>query len=323
MTHSLTSAKPSQLPAVRPPASWVAEQLGRFSVSSALCLFNGWGAEARALRGLGWSIATADVMQSSVWWNRAFVAEDVAPLSESRLNDWLKLRKESEIVKRFLSWANLHFTPEESIWLGIWYQHLFGTELPAAERALGVVAVYWAIRYWLTWNRQELGFKPMPPSGVFRYYVGQANRMLGSRLGRSHGVDRLPPEAALTRYPSDLLYCYVPGLGGIRNLGQTEQLWEQWTQGGTAAVSSPFKDGALGGAFLRPEEHLEAVAKLIEGAEAFPFVALAYQGEIGASLEALVAQRRTVLAHEELPVPYPTAAGSSIIVQGIVVAGHP
>lgn len=309
-------------PPSRPPSAWVAQQLSVLPVDKALCMFNGWGADARALRQLGWSIATSDLLQSSFWWNQAFIAEDSAPLCDRRLNDWLKLRKEPEIVKRFLSWANLHFTPEESIWLGIWYQHLLGSELPPSERAIGVVAVYWTLRYWLTWNRQELGFKPMPPSALFRHYVGQANRMIRGSRGRSHGVDRLAPEAALIKHPSDLLYCYVPPCEGIGILGQTQPFWEQWTQGITTAVSSPFKGGALGGVFSQPEEHLAAVASLLEASEAFPYVALSYQGNLGPALEAMVAQRRPIMAREELPVPYPTAEGSSIIVQGILVAGR-
>lgn len=321
-TSKLQAPRAPFIPPPRPPSGWVAQQLSTLPVESALCLFNGWGADARALRQLGWSIATADLLASSVWWNRAFISEESAPLGDRRLNEWLKLRKEPEIVKRFLSWANVHFTPEESIWLGIWYQHLLGSDVPQAERAIGIVAVYWAIRYWLTWNRQELGFKPMPPSGVFRHYVGQANRLLRERLGSSHGVEQLAPQAALSKYPSDLLYCYVPPHEGIGTLEQTQQLWEQWTQGITTAVATPFHDGTLGGGSVQPTDQLAAIARLLDAADEVPYLALSYQGDLGPALEAVLAQRRPVLAREELPVPYPAAEGSSIIVQGLLVAGR-
>ena len=320
MTSSLTRSA-QFLPPQRPPAAWVAEKLAVLPVSSALCLFTGWGAEARALRQLGWSIATADLLPSSVWWNEAFIGEETLPLSDRQVNEWLKLCKEPEIVKRFMSWANRYVTAEEAIWLGIWHHHLVEGDWTRPARALGIVTVYWVLRYWLQLNRQDLGFKPMPPSMAFRHYVAQANQLLNMRLGASHGVGRLAPDLALSKYPADLLYCYVPALEGIETPGSVEQLLEQWTQGSTIATPSPFPVGTLGGVFAHPDDHLNAVARLLAAADALPYVALTYHGSIGPALEALLEQRRPLIAHEEWRAPYPSTEGSSIIVQGILIAG--
>lgn len=311
-------------PPSRPPAAWAVDRLQALGATSALCLFSGWGGEARALKRLGWSVATADLLESSVWWSRAFVAGGAQPLGDRRLAEWLKLRKEPEVVKRFLPWANRYFTPEETIWLGIWHQHLFGQRLADEERAIGVVAVYWAIRYWLSWNRQELGFKPLPPSAVFRHYVEQANRLREQCRGlpdRRHAAERIPPEPALSKYPGDLLYCYVPPLEGIGSLGLAQLLSERWTQGGPALSAPLLPSDTLGGAFSDPAAHLAAVEGLIGSADGFSSVALAYRGSLGAALEAAVARRRPVLSRRELAVPYPSGDRARVVTEGLIVAG--
>lgn len=311
-------------PPSRPPAAWVVDQLRGLGASSAVCLFSGWGAEARALKGAGWSVTTLDPLASSLWWSRAFVAGGSHPLSERRLAEWLKLRKEPEVVKRFLPWANRYFTPEETIWLGIWHQHLIASPLPDAERAIGVVAVYWAIRYWLAWNRQELGFKPMPPSAVFRHYVEQANRLREQCRGRAEGhyaAERLPPSPALSQYPGELLYCYVPPLEGIGSLGLAQLLCERWTQGDPALSAPLLPPETLGGAFSDPAAHLAVVEGLIGSIDGFSAVALAYRGGLGPALEAALARRRPVLSRRELAVPYPSGEGARVVTEGLIVAG--
>lgn len=326
MTAPLPDVTGPILPPSRPPATWVAEHLSVLGAESVLCLFSGWGAEARALKRLGMTVTTADELGSSVWWNRAFIAEGVAPLSERRITEWSKLRKEPDVVKRFMPWANRYFTPEETIWLGIWYQHIHASEATVAERAIGTVAVYWTIRYWLSWNRTELGFKPLPPSAVFRRYIDQAHRIL-ARMGglpaRPHRAEKMAPEAALAKFPSELLACYVPPLEGIEAQGLAQRLCEQWTSGDPAAKPAAFPKGQLGEAFSNYEAHLQAVSKLLSGAAGYRLIALSYQGDVGDALAALVAERRPVLSRQELPVPYPGADGSSIIIQGLLVAGSP
>lgn len=309
----------------RPPATWVAEHLSVLGADSALCLFSGWGAEARALKKQGLTVTTADALDSSAWWNRAFVAEGVVPLSERRINEWSKLRKEPDVVKRFMPWANRYFTPEETIWLGIWYQHIHRSEASVAERAIGTVAVYWTIRYWLSWNQVELGFKPLPPSAVFRRYVDQAHRMLARMQGskaRPHRAEKMAPEAALAKFPAELLFCYVPPVEGIEALGLAQALSERWT-GGDPAARAGYAQGMLGGAFADAEAHLQAVSRLLSGASEYRLIALSYQGDMGEALAARVAESRPVLSRQELQVPYPGADGSSIIIQGLLVAGSP
>lgn len=305
----------------RPPAMWVAEQLSALESSSALCLFTGVGAEPRALKKLGWSVTTLDVLESSLWWNRAFVQEAV-PLGERKLGEWLKLRKESEVVKRFLPWAGRYFTPEETIWLGIWHQHILSGGGSVAEQAIGVVAVYWAIRYWLSWNRTEMGYKPLTPSAVFRHYVEQANRMIlapGLQAGRA---EKLPSDLVLTHFDADLLWCYVTPLEGIGTLGLAQRLCEQWTLGDPDARVNESA-GALGAGTCGASTSEEAILRLLLASEGVPNVAFAYHGPAGSSLEALVKDYRSLVSRQELSVPYPGGDGSSIIIQGLLIAGSP
>lgn len=326
MTAPLPAISGPILPPVRPPATWVAEHLSVLGAESVLCLYTGWGAEARALKRLGLTVTTADLLDSSVWWNRALVAAGVAPLGARRLAEWSKLRKEPDVVKRFMPWANRYFTPEETIWLGIWYHHIHRSQASVAERAIGTVAVYWTLRYWLSWNRAELGFKPLPPSAVFRRYVEQAHRMLARMqplATRAHRAEKMAPEAALAKLPAELLCCYVPPSEGIEALGLAQQLCEQWTGGDPAAEPTALPKGTLGSPFDRPEAHLQAVSRLLSAAADYRLIALTYQGELGEALAALVAEQRPVLSRQELQVPYPGADGSSIIIQGLLVAGAP
>lgn len=323
MTTPLPAVTGPILPPGRPPATWVAEHLSVLGAEEVLCLNTGWGSEARALKRQGLRVTTADALESSAWWNRAFVADGVAPLSERRLAEWSKLRKEPDVVKRFMPWANRYFTPEETIWLGIWYQHIHGSEATMAERALGTVAVYWTIRYWLSWNQVELGFKPLPPSAVFRRYVDTAHRMLARMEPGGHRAEKMAPEAALAAFPGGLLFCYIPPFEGIEALGLAQQLCEGWTVGDPAAKLPGNPGPQRAEAARPPEDQLQAVSRLLSGAAGHRLVALSYQGGMGGALAALVAEERPILLRQELQVPYPGADGSSIIIQGLLVAGSP
>ena len=105
----------------RPPARWVTERLATLGATSVLSLFNGNGTEAREFRRLGMQVTTVNPLISSAWFCRAFV-EGAEPARERTVSDWVRLRKDPDVVKRFFPWANRVFTPEETIWLGIWHE---------------------------------------------------------------------------------------------------------------------------------------------------------------------------------------------------------
>jgi hypothetical protein len=305
-------------PMVRPPARWVTERLAQFGASSVLSLFNGPGNEAREFRRMGMQVTTVDPLVSSAWWCRAYV-EGAEPARERVVSDWVRLRKDPDVIKRFFPWANRFFTPEETIWLGIWYQAIVKGAASPGEKAIGVTAVFWVMRYWLEWNRRELGFKPMPPVAAFRKYVEEANAWALSLRGRPGSGMALQgaPLQALAKHSCDLLYCYVPPVEGIGSLGLAPQLWEQWVSGDPQAEFPPVEHGELG-APLSVQEHREALRMLVEASGRFASLALAYEGSIADAVWAAVAPHRSVLARETLSVPMP---GAEPVQVGLLIAG--
>jgi len=305
-------------PMVRPPARWVTEQIAPLSARTVLSLFNGPGTEAREFRRLGMQVTTVDPLASSAWWCRAYV-EGAEPARERIVSDWVRLRKEPDVVKRFFPWANRIFTPEETIWLGIWHEAIVKGSAPPGEKAIGVTAVFWVMRYWLEWNRRELGFKPMPPVAVFRKYVEEANAWaLGLRGKPGSGMAlQGAPFQALAKHDCDLLYCYVPPAEGIGSLGLAPRLWEQWVSGDPHGKFPPVHPGELG-APLSAEAHLEALRTFVGAAGRFGSLALAYEGAIADRVWEAVAPHRPVLARETLTVPMP---GAEPVEVGMLIAG--
>jgi len=313
-----TSESVALTPMVRPPARWVTEHVTPLSARTVLSVFNGPGNEAREFRRMGMEVTTVDPLASSAWWCRAYV-EGADPARERTVSDWVRLRKEPDVVKRFFPWANRIFTPEETIWLGIWHEAIVKGSASPGEKAIGVTAVFWVMRYWLEWNRRELGFKPMPPVAVFRKYVEEANAMaLGLRGKPGSGMAlQGAPFQALAKHSCDLLYCYVPPAEGIGSLGLAPRLWEQWVSGDPHSKFPPVESGGLG-APLSAEAHLEALRAFVGAADRFGSMVLAYEGAIADRVWEAVAPFRPVLARESLTVPMPGAAPVEV---GLLIAG--
>ncbi len=305
-------------PMVRPPARWVTERVAPLGAKTVLSLFNGPGAEAREFRRRGMQVTTVDPLVSSAWWCRAFV-EGAEPARERTVSDWVRLRKDPDVVKRFFPWANKIFTPEETIWLGIWHEAIVKGSATAGEKAIGVVAVFWVMRYWLEWNCRELGFKPMPPVAALRKYVEEANlRAQGMKgwAGSGLALQGLPSEA-LVKHSFDLLYCYLPPVEGIGSLGLAPRLWEQWVVGDPQAPYPPLDAGDLGGA-LSPAAHVEAIQSLVRASGQFDSLALAYEGAMADQVWEAVSRHRPVLSRETLSVPNP---GAQPVQVGLLIAG--
>lgn len=305
-------------PMVRPPARWVTERIAPLGASSVLSLFNGPGNEAREFRRMGMQVTTVDPLVSSAWWCRAYV-EGAEPARERTVSDWVRLRKDPDVVKRFFPWAKRVFTPEETIWLGIWHEAIVRGAASPGEKAIGVTAVFWVMRYWLEWNQRELGFKPMPPVAVFRKYVEEANAMALSLRGKGGSGMALQgaPFEALAKHSCDLLYCYVPPVEGIGSLGLAPRLWEQWVSGDPQAKFPPVEPGALG-APLTSQEHREALRAFVEASRQCRSLALAYEGATADAVWEAVSPHRPVLAREMLEVPKP---GSEPVRVGLLIAG--
>lgn len=302
----------------RPPARWVTEHLVPLGVESVLSVFNGTGTEAREFRRMGLKVTTLDPLISSSTWCRAAV-EGLEPVRERLVSEWVRVRKEPEVVKRFFPWANRVFTPEEAIWLGIWHQAILRGSASLAEKAIGVTAVFWVMRYWLEWNRRELGFKPMPPVAAFRRYIEEANAWAqGARAGQPVGTAlHGAPGAALAKHSCDLLYCYVPPVEGIGSLGLAPRLWEQWVTGDPLAPFPPIPPGGLGAPLSR-EAHRDALEGLVASSGHIPSLAMTYDGSSAEAVLQAVSFHRPVLARETLSVPRP---GGEPIQVGLLIAG--
>lgn len=312
---TLVTMRPPAPEATRPPAAWVAELLAPWGPGPILVLDDSDGALARGLMRSGWDVAVATRTEASRWWHQAWLDAAATPGLEL-VARWGRVRPEPELHRRFGAWTHVHFTAEETTWLGIWHQHLL-VEERGPERAAGVAAVFATMRYWLGYDRRELGDKPQVPLAVFRHYAGLFPRARRELAGTFRGAANMAPERALSEFPSELVYCYVPPPGGIGMLSSASNLWEQWTRG-LPRPQGPLTQPGTGD----PEEAADPGLTTVLEAAQVRLLALGYGGDRGERLAHLVTGvGRTILAHEELQVPYPGPMGTEWVTVGLLIAG--
>lgn len=308
------------LPEGRELAGWLASILSDLKLRSACVLFAGTGRVPQRLKSQGIAVRTLDTLQCHHFWNGALLPDGPAEITDEMVADWMRLRKETEVAGRFFPWANEAFTPEEAVWLGIWRANILDGGLPFRTQALGAVVVMRTMTYWLAWNKTELGHKPLPPAAVFRHYVDEANKRIW-QSGRRHEALFSPPGSIPKVADCDLLYCYVPPRKGMKAMDRRLPYWERWVVGDPAAPL-PIEAADRGGGVLDYEEdRIAALARLLRAMVEVPIWALAHGGD-GDDLFEAVSALRPVTARHAIAVPYPTAAGSSIMTEGLIVAGN-
>ncbi|MBM3275446.1 MAG: hypothetical protein FJZ00_09845, partial [Candidatus Sericytochromatia bacterium] len=208
-------------------AGWISSVLSTFPAQRASVLDGAGAKVARKLKARNIAIRAIDTFQCHHFWSGALVPDGPVDLTEKHIAEWMRLRKEPEISGRFFPWANRAFSPEEAVWLGIWRANIFESGLPFRLQAIGSVVVMRTMAYWLAWNRQEIGHKPLPPAAVFRHYVEQTMREI-SLSGNDHEAVFVPPGQDPDPRGLDLVYGYVHPGEGMRASDPRVKYWERW-----------------------------------------------------------------------------------------------
>ncbi len=304
-------------PAAAELGGWIATILADFPGPRAAVVLGRTGRVARRLAGQERRVIALEVARSHAWFERATLGEGLSAIGEHVVLDWVRTRREPEVVGRFAAWARTAFTAEEAAWLGIWRANILESGLPEAEAAIGVVAVMRTMAYWLAWNEISLGHKPLPPSTVFRHYLGELKRTKGRHPAgeiRQIGLSSWP------RLPAcDLLYCYVPPREGMKAMDPRLSFWERWVLGDPEAPLEFDVEGRLGGWFASETDRATALGALLERMVDIPTWSLAYSGD-GDALAVAVERLRPLSFRHEVAVPYPCGQESTIMKEGLMVA---
>lgn len=293
--------------------SWVEEQLAGTRFRSLYEPFAGTALVGRYFKRRGKRVVTSDLLEGHYCFGLALVENEERYVSPGRMQEWLTLIKDPRVATRFSPWANRYVTPEEAIWLGVWHAHLSSPDLTPVERALGAVAVHFVLKYWWSFNRQELGPKPMTPAVVFQHYLQTVNTWVCSNglanqalCGDAHV---LAPEVE-----ADLLFCYPPTDQGFFDTPDFPWLFESWVKGEPALVlpglSAEPTTPSLGLPLAEPEAYASALRAFLSRASHFPVWALAFNDRYPldeAAMAAIVQEFRPVSQRAHFKAPAPNA----------------
>lgn len=290
--------------------SWVDEQLAGVRFNSVYEAFAGHAKLSQYFKRQGKRVTAGDLLESHYCHALALVENNANFLPPQRIQEWLTVIKDPQVATRFSPWANRYFTPEETIWLGIWNAHLAQPDLDPIQRALGAVAVCHVMQYWLGFNRRELSNKPMTPAGAFQHYLQTVNTWVCSSIQQNQAVwgdaYHLAP-----RVEADLLFCYPPTDQGFFDYPEPLLLFESWVKGDpelvlpgvTGPVSGP---PTLGLPMGDAAQYTEALRRFLSRAEHFPTWVVAFHDRYPldeAAFAAVIKEFRPILKRASLTIP--------------------
>jgi hypothetical protein len=290
--------------------SWVEAQLEGIPFKSLYEPFAGQAAVSRYFKRAGKRVIASDLLEGHYCYALALVANGDRYVASTRIQEWLGVIRDPKVATRFGPWANRLFTPEETIWLGIWNAHLADPDLDGVERALGAVAVAQTMGYWRSFNRRELGNKPLTPASAFQHYLQTVNGWVFNN-GLPNQALRGDAYHLASRVEADLLFCYPPTDQGYFDYPEPLALFESWVKGdpnlvlpGTAAmVPGP---PTLGLPVSDPGLYAEALRRFLGRCTHFPVWVVAYNDRYPldeAAFVDLVEEFRPVARRASLTVP--------------------
>ncbi|MBU6428103.1 MAG: hypothetical protein KGR26_03755 [Cyanobacteria bacterium REEB65] len=298
-------------------ASWISSCIAAIPGQQVAVLFGRTGRIPRRFKAQGRRVVVHDVCMCHHLFERALLLDAHAGIPPEAAAAWLQLHPQGG--DPFGSWAGTAFTAEETRWLGSWRQHILESPIDPRQAACGTIAVFNTMAYWLTWNRNELGHKPLPPPSVFRHYVDQVNLQI-QVSGQAHEA-RVGIPGSLPMPPGcDIFYCYLPPAEGMRAMDRRLAFWERWVLGDPAALLDFDRPGQLGGPFASEEDRAAELGRLLEKMVDIPTWCLAFSGQ-GDAIAAAVERWRPITALHEFAVPPWRGSRSVIIHEGLIVAG--
>ena len=305
--------------------SWYHELLSTVSFRTLYDPFAGDGVVARYFKRNGKRVIVGDVLEGNYCHARALVANNERQVAAERLATWTAVLKDPRVATRFGPWAHRLFSPEETIWLGIWHAHLAEADLGATERAIGAVAVGHTMRYWRSFNREAILPKPLEPTQVFAHYVQTLNALVfnNGMANEAHWGDAYQHAP---RVEADLLFCYPPTHLGFHHYPESDTLFEGWVKGDPhltlpGQVEMIPGPPTLGMPLPSAKVYAEALRRFLARCDHIPIWALAFNDRYPldeAEMADLVGEFRSIERRAKISVPQ--GAGAIAPTEKLIIA---
>ncbi len=304
--------------------SWILQNLSDLQFSSVYDPFSGNTRLGSYFKKMGYQVITSDILQCNYWWNKAIIENKTAQISEHTKNQVLNL--DSTITSIFSDWTDSFFTADECRWLEIWNSNINTISLPDEEKAMIYVAVYLTMDYWITYNKRYFQTKYMSPSAALQYYMDLVNRWIfdNGMPNVSYYYDSYDIAAQI---PTEVVYLYPPSKDGFRNYNMRFYLWECWTrrvnQLNLEGVISKAEHPKLGETFSDLNTYSIALDAFLEKIQGNPIWVVSYNDQVAPGKDALIdiiKNYKNIHKEVEIELPYPTAAGTSTVKEGIIIA---
>lgn len=306
--------------------SWIWEQIKNLDFTSIYDPFSGMASVGIFIKHKGKQVLTTELLQSYYWWNKAFIENNNIKLSKELQEQINKSEKDRAVLNLFGAWKDQYFTEEEVNWLGSWFYNINSTNLKDEERGLAYSAVYLVINYWLSYNRKHLSYpKPMTPYEILNYYFLLVNNLVfDNKL--TNAVYYSDAYDMVSQLPTDLMFIYPPTPEGFRNYDLRYYLWECWTRQVTQLNMEELikynNRPKLGQTFNSLEDYLQALNHFLELSQGNNIWVIAYNDQSlldRDSLLSIVQRYRKVWNEAETFIPYPTAVGTSVVKEGLII----
>lgn len=304
--------------------SWIWENISDLQVSSIYDPFSGLPKLGSFLKKNGVQVITSDILQCNYWWNKALIENKSTYISQDTLEK--VLNTESTIASVFGEWSDSYFTPDECRSLEKWSTNISLLNITDEERALLYVSVYLTMSYWITYNKRYFQNKNIQPNELLSYYVNNVNKMVFDN-GMPNFCYYYDSYEIANQIGTEAVYMYFPSKEGFRNYNMKFYLWECWTrrvsQINLEGVINKVEYPKLGETFTDTDSYLKAIDSFLSQIVNNRVWIISYNDQMLPNKESiieLVQNYKSINKDIEIEIPYPTAAGTSITKEGIIVA---
>ena len=290
--------------------SWYQELLSDLSFRSIYDPFAGQAQVARYFKRQGKRVIAGDLLEGHYCFGRALIANNDRVVAPDRLATWQTVIRDHQVATRYAAWAHHHFTPEETIWLGIWNAHLTAPDVHATERALGATAVAHTMQYWRSIASVPQARKSLSPLEVFAHSLETLNAGVFNNGVPNQAVWGDAYQQA-SRVEADLLFCYPPTHLGFHNCSESLSLFEGWVKG-EPQLKLPGEDEnipgppTLGMPLSTPKAYAEALRRFLARCTHFPIWAIAFHDRYLLNEQAfadLIGEFKTVIRRASVTIP--------------------
>lgn len=304
--------------------SWILQNLSDLQFGSIYDPFSGSPKFGMYCKRMGYQVLTSDILKCNNLWNKAFIANAGITISEQTKNNVLNL--DSTVTSLFADWTDSFFTADECRQLEIWSSNINMLQIEEEEKALLYVAVFLTMDYWITYNKRYFQTKNMNPAAVLRYYMDHVNNMVFDN-GQPNECYNYDSYDIASQIPTDLVYMYFPAKEGFRNYNMRFYLWECWarrvSQLNLEGVIAKADHPKLGETLMDIGSYSQAIDAFLSKIQNNNIWVVSYNDQTAPSKEILhesIKKYRQITKEIEIEIPYPTAAGTSIVKEGIIVA---